>query len=79
MQVSVSADGFDPGVVSLTVTDNETAALGLSASSTSVVEDSSDGIVLTVSRNALDVSQPLQVTLDADSGALTVPASATIP
>jgi cyclophilin family peptidyl-prolyl cis-trans isomerase len=79
MQVSVSAAGFDPGVVSLTVTDNETAALGLSASSTSVVEDSSDGIVLTVSRNALDVSQPLQVTLDADSGALTVPASATIP
>ncbi|MEY4185379.1 MAG: Peptidyl-prolyl cis-trans isomerase precursor [Planctomycetota bacterium] len=79
IQVSVSAAGFDPDVVSLTVTDNENSSLGLTASSTSVREDSSDGIVLTVSRNTLDVSQALEVTLDADSGALTVPATAEIP
>ena len=81
VQISASAVDFAPGVVTLTVNDNDVApaTLGLSAETTSIAENSTDGLQLTVSRSAPDISQSLAVTLDADSGALTVPATATIP
>lgn len=80
-QVSASATQFVPGVTVLTVTDNDTAIaeLQLSSDSSSITENSATPLTLTVTRTSTDLSQALEVTLDADSGALTVPATATIP
>jgi len=81
LDVSVSAAQFVPGVVLLTVTDNDTAVaeLQLTSDSSSITENSSTPLTLTITRTSDDLSQALEVTLDADSGALTVPATATIP
>ncbi len=78
-QLTASAAGFTAGLAALTVTDNETGVLSLGSVGTSLNENSAGGSVITITRDEASLAEALTVVLNADSGALTVPAAVTIP
>ncbi len=69
--------GLGPVPVTVTNTDNDQAALSLSIAAANLVEGTST--TATVTRNTLDNSQPLTISVASSSPSVTVPATVTIP
>ena len=78
---TASAAGLVSGTRNVTVTNNDAAALTLTANQTTVSEGAgATAVTYTVSRNTSDLSAPLTVTLDdGTSGRLTVGNTVVIP
>jgi cyclophilin family peptidyl-prolyl cis-trans isomerase len=79
VQVSASANGFTTGTSTVTVNDNDTATLSVTAASESISESSTTGVQMTVSRNTVNTTQAVVVTLSSSTNRLTVPNQVTIP
>jgi len=81
VSVTASASGFASGAASVTVNDNDTAALTVSPAASSIVENLAAGsFFYNVSRNTSDLTQALVVSLSSPNTArLKVPATVTIP
>lgn len=78
--VTASQTNFTSGTSTVTLTDNDTAALLLSSSSVSVNENSTTPITFTLSRTGDDVSSPVTVQLASGFvSRFSVPTSVTIP
>lgn len=78
---TATATGFTNGTDTLVVNNNDTAALTITPSVTSVQESAgNNAVTYTVSRNTEDISQALVVTLTSGTPTrLTVPTTVTIP
>ncbi|MFM8724967.1 MAG: hypothetical protein ACKON9_07560, partial [Planctomycetaceae bacterium] len=83
IQITAAAAGFTGGSTSLTITDDDVAAvtpaLTLTPASNSLAEDSSADVSVTIARSSADQSDPLTLALSSSSGRLILPATATIP
>lgn len=79
VQLTGSADGFTVAQSTISLLDNESAALTLAPSTATLSESSTGGLTLTVSRNSADLSTPLVVQLSSDSSRVSVPTQVTIP
>lgn len=81
VRVTATATALTAGERQISVTDDETAALGLSTSETSIAENTTGpGVSYTLTRFLADTSSDLVVSLQTtNSSRLTVPASVTIP
>ncbi len=78
--VTATATGLTNGTSTVTITDDDSPSISLSASPSTVLENAGTGsVTFTVSRNATDNTAALVVTLSSGSSRLTVPASVTIP
>lgn len=79
--ISATAAGLVSGSRIVTVTNNDAAALTLTANNPTVSEGAgATAVTYTIARNTSDLSQALTVTLDdGTSGRLTVPATVVIP
>jgi hypothetical protein len=81
VSVTAAASGFTSGTASVTVNDNDTAALTVSPAVSSIPENLTAGsFFYLVSRNTSDLTQAVVVDLSsANTGRLGVPATVTIP
>lgn len=78
VQLTATADGFTVSQSTISLVDNESAALTLSPSTATLNESSTGGLTLTVSRNSADLSAPLTVQLSSNSSRVSVPTQVTI-
>jgi cyclophilin family peptidyl-prolyl cis-trans isomerase len=78
--VTAAANGFDSASELVRVNDDDPAALTAAVVPSSVAEDATTGTVLTISRNTVDTSGDVVVTISiSDTSQLTGPGTATIP
>jgi cyclophilin family peptidyl-prolyl cis-trans isomerase len=80
--LTAGAQGFASTHVQISINDNDVPTLTVTPATSTIDEDSSAGVTLTVSRNTVDTTAPLEVTLSpgaSGSDRLTTPATVTIP
>jgi cyclophilin family peptidyl-prolyl cis-trans isomerase len=80
VQVTAAATGLTSATSTVSVVDDDnSAALAVTADATSVPENSTSGLQLTITRNGVPTTDPLTVNLLSNNPRLTIPATVTIP